>query len=324
MLPIHQIPVPTPFPGLGPVYVYLVRQDPVTLIDAGLGLPDCRDALQAGLAAHGVGLRDVRRILLTHAHVDHFGLAAWIQEESGAEVWMHPDEQAKAEGAPWWRDCLVRTMEEAEVDAAVIAMAREFWRMERLVGGPVAAWQPLADGQRFPFEGGELEALHLPGHALGHTGFLDREARTLIGGDHLLEGVTPNPIMEPVLPGHPDAVPHDPARALTLAQFLRSLDRVAGLDLERVLPGHGPVITDHRSVVERYRAKHAHRLDAVLERLGAGRSPWELTREFYPRVQGFDQFLAFSEVMAHLDLLVVQGRARFDRLSGFSRYRAAV
>ena len=64
-------------------------------------------------------------------------------------------------------------------------------------------------------------------------------------------------------------------------------------------------------------------LDAILALLGSGRSPWDLTRQFYPHVQGFDQFLAFSEVVAHLDLLVVQGRARFDRLSGFSRYRAA-
>jgi len=323
MLPIHQIPVPTPFPGLGPVYVYLVRQDPITLIDAGLGLPECREALKAGLAALGVRVRDVRRLLLTHAHVDHFGLAAWIQEESGAEVYFHPDEQGKVEATPWWKECLVRTMEEAGVEPAVLGAAREFWRMERLVSAPVAEWRPLEDGQRFPFEGGELEALHLPGHALGHTGYLDRAAHTLIGGDHLLEGVTPNPIMEPVLPGHPDAVPHDPARALTLGQFLRSLDRVHALDLARVLPGHGPVITDHRAVVERYRAKHARRLDAILALLGSGRSPWDLTRQFYPHVQGFDQFLAFSEVVAHLDLLVVQGRARFDRLSGFSRYRAA-
>ncbi|MEW8979393.1 MAG: MBL fold metallo-hydrolase [Symbiobacterium sp.] len=324
MLPIHQIPLPTPFPGLGPVHVYLVRQDPVTLIDAGLRTQECREALTAGLAALGLAVSDVRRVLLTHAHVDHFGLAGWIQEQSGAEVYLHPEEQAKAEASPWWEEQLVRAMEEAGVGPDQIGMAREFWRLERKLTAPLAGWRPLADGQIFPFEGGQLEAVHLPGHALGHTGFLDRAGRTLLGGDHLLEGVTPNPIMEPVLPGHRDAVPHDPSRAMTLAQFLRSLDRVEAMDLDRVLPGHGPVITDHRAVVARYRTQHARRLDAVLGLLGPGRRPWELTGELFPRVQGFHQFLALSEVVAHLDLLVVQGRARFDRHSGFVSYRAAV
>lgn len=324
MLPIHQIPLPTPFPGLGPVHVYLIRQDPVTLVDAGLYTRDCREALTAGLAGLGLAPRDVRRILLTHAHVDHFGLAAWVQERSGAEIYLHADEAGKVEMPGWWVECMERTLTEAGVDPEGMALTREFWRLERKIAAHLTEWRPLEDGQRFPFESGELEAVHLPGHALGHTGYLERSSRTLIGGDHLLEGVTPNPIMEPVPPGHPDAVPHDPARALTLGQFLRSLDRAAEMDLDRVLPGHGQVITDHRTVVERYRAKHAHRLDMVLARLGTGRSPWELTRELYPHVQGFDRFLALSEVIAHLDLLVVQGRARFDRLSGFSRYRAAV
>jgi glyoxylase-like metal-dependent hydrolase (beta-lactamase superfamily II) len=111
-------------------------------------------------------------------------------------------------------------------------------------------------------------------------------------------------------------------RALTLGQFLRALERVAALDVAQVLPGHGRIITDHRAVAALYMCKHQRRLERFAERLGEGRVPWELTREVYPWVQGFELFLALSEVLAHLDMLVVQGLARFE-LGAESRYLPA-
>lgn len=320
MLPIHQIPLPTPWPGLGPVHVYLIRQDPVTLVDAGLNTPESREALLQGLADLRVDLRDIKRLLLTHAHFDHCGQAAWIAEQSGAAVYLHPDEAGKVDAPDWWQQKRDRVMAEAGVDDETFAILDHYWKRNRRATPPLSGWQPLADGQAFDFENGRLSAVHLPGHALGHTGFHEAASRTLIGGDHLLVGVTPNPVMEPVRPGHPDAVPHDPVRALTLGQFLRALDRVAAMDLDRVLPGHGPIITDHRAVAQTYKSKHERRLAAMLGQLGPGREAWNLTREVYPRVKGFDLFLALSEVLAHLDLLVVRGLASFVRDGARSRY----
>lgn len=313
MLPIHQISMPTPWPATGPVHAYLVREDPITLIDTGLNLPESRAALVDGLAALGLTVRDIKRVLVTHAHLDHIGQAAWVAAESGAEVFLHPDEAGKATAPEWWQEGRDRILRAAGVDSQSFDVIQRFWRANRLTALPLTTWSPLADGQRIPFESGELEAMHLPGHALGHTGFYEAASRTLLGGDHLLEGVTPNPILEPVRPGHPDAVPHDPVRALTLDQFLRALERVSTLDAARVLPGHGPIITDHRAVAALYMGKHQRRLERFVDRLGEGRVPWELTREVYPRVQGFDLFLALSEVLAHLDMLVVRGLARFEQ-----------
>ena len=309
---------------MGPVHVYLIRQDPVTLIDTGLHTPESREALLAGLSALDLSVRDIRRVLLTHAHLDHSGQASWIAGESGAEIYLHPDEVGKAEAPDWWQEGRDQVLAEAGVPAETRELMNRFWQMGRRMALPLERWTPLADGQRFAFANGALTALHLPGHALGHTGFYDESSRTLIGGDHLLEKVTPNPIMEPVRPGHPDAVPHAPVRALTLGQFLGALERVSGLEVERVLPGHGPVISDHRAVASAYAAKHEKRLSTILERIGDGRAPWELTREVYPRVREFDLFLALSEVLAHLDLLVVRGLALFERDAGASRYLQVV
>lgn len=308
---------------MGPIHVYLIRQEPVTLIDAGLHTPESREALTEGLRALGLSVREIRRVLITHAHLDHLGQAAWVAAESGAEIFLHPDEAGKAETPDWWLEGRDRVLAEAGVPAETRELMDRYWQRGRRMALPLAGWSPLADGQRFEFDGGALTAVHLPGHALGHTGFYEERSRTLIGGDHLLDKVTPNPIMEPVRPGHPAAVPHDPIRALTLGQFLSALERVAAMEVAQVLPGHGPVITDHRAVVEAYTARHERRLESLLLRLAGGGVAWELTRELYPRVREFDLFLALSEVLAHLDLLVVRGRARLMMDQGVYRYLPA-
>lgn len=321
MLPIHQITLPTPWPATGPVHVYLVRQDPITLTDTGLNTPESRAALVQGLSELGLNVRDIRRVLLTHAHIDHVGQAAWVAAESGAEVYLHPDEAGKVEVPGWWQERRDLVMTGAGVPGETQVLIERYWRASRRLALDLEAWSPLHDGDRFAFEGGQLEAVHLPGHALGHTGFYEAGSRTLIGGDHLLENVTPNPIMEPVGAGHPAAVPHDPVRALTLGQFLDGLSRASAMEIARVLPGHGPVIADHRAVISTYEGKHQRRLNSLLGRLGDGRNAWDLTREVYPKVREFDLFLALSEVLAHLDMLVVRGQAAFETGAGANRYR---
>ncbi|MEZ4769178.1 MAG: MBL fold metallo-hydrolase [Caldilineales bacterium] len=86
---LHRITLPTPF-AVGPVHVYLAEDDPLTLIDSGPDTEDALAALQAGLAALGYDVSDVRRVVITHSHVDHYGLAHRIAAAGGAEVLAHP------------------------------------------------------------------------------------------------------------------------------------------------------------------------------------------------------------------------------------------
>lgn len=311
-LPIHPISMPTPWAPVGPIHTYLIRQDPITLIDTGLDVPGAREILQSGLGELGLSLRDIRRVLLTHAHLDHYGLAAWVQGESGAEVWLHPDEVGKLETPDWWLAGRAAILAEAGASEEVQEVMNRFWELGRRLALPLADWRPLTGAQRFLFEDGALDVVHLPGHALGHCGFWDEQGRVLLGGDHLLDGVTPNPILEPLPPGHPAAAPHSPARALTLGLFLESLERAAALPAQRVLPGHGQVIVDHRAVERGYRQRHEAKLESLRARLGDGLSAYQLTQLVYPRTQEFNIFLALSEVLAHLDLLLVRGRARSE------------
>lgn len=319
-LPIIQISLPTPWPKVGAVHVYLIREDPVTLIDTGLGTPESREALLDGLKRNGIGLRDIKRVLLTHAHLDHFGLAGAIQEEAGAEVWMHPDEEGKAFLTPWWYEGRDAALMQCGVPASSKHGIDELWLLSRRWTHLIHEWRPIADGQRFACDSGVLEAVHLPGHALGHVGFWDAAGGTLVGGDHLLNGITPNPVMEPLAPGRTGGARHAPGRALTLGQFLSSLERVLGMPADQVLPGHGPVILEHRTLAESYIAKHEQRLASFAQRLEDAPTAFTLTQRIYPWVKGFDVFLALSEVVAHLDLLADRGQVLVEPDVGGDRF----
>ena len=86
---IVPLSIPTPF-YVGPVNVYLIREDPLTLIDVGPKTDEAAKALREKLAAHGVKFSDVRRIVLTHAHEDHCGLAKRVRDEArDAEILIH-------------------------------------------------------------------------------------------------------------------------------------------------------------------------------------------------------------------------------------------
>src|SRR5262245_26579387 len=85
---IEKLVIPTPFP-VGPINIYLVVDDPITLVDTGPKTDQAIAALREQLRNLGFKTEDIKRIVLTHTHEDHYGLAGMLQRESGALVHVH-------------------------------------------------------------------------------------------------------------------------------------------------------------------------------------------------------------------------------------------
>ena len=328
---LHQLSLPTPFP-IGPINVYLAEGDVLTLIDCGPKDDAARAALEAGLAAHGCRLEDLRRLILTHHHVDHVGLAAEIVARSGAEVLTHPynlpwleDYTGQRErSAPFYR----RVWEQGGVPQHVVermrhageGVARYLEPLRGAPGQPARAGRTIDEGDGLAFAGREWRVYHTPGHAGGLVCLWEPESRRLISNDHLLRDISSNPVMEPPPLGG-SAGP----RPKRLVEYIREMQRMAALDPAVALTGHGPAIDDVPGLVRRRVAFHHRRARKIRDVLDAGGlTLWEITQPVFPKLtRGMDYFLALSEVQGHLDLLAEWGEVEAVVQGDVVRWRGA-
>jgi len=309
----ERVIVPTPF-KVGPANIYVFTDGPVTLIDCGPNTKAAENALRLGLAEHGLVVEQIARVIISHAHPDHFGLAPRIHAVSGAEIFVGEYDLPKISGK---RDMYATGALLMEAGIPLDELIRWGDDSPRDLDPKMEELTPIHAGDRFEFEGFHLEALHLPGHTSGHICMLEPERRVLFAGDTLISHITPNPILEPT--------PEDPTvRRKSLIEYIRTLDVLLDLDLKEVWPGHGDPILDPPTLIRGIEDHHRERtgeVAALLEREGEARSAWELARLMFPGLEGFDNYLGVSEVVAHLDLLEEQGRAASFERDGVVYYR---
>lgn len=309
-LGVHRIPVPVPFLHAGgPANAYVVEEEDggLLMVDTGLAVGEGTEALEAGFQRLGFRIEDVRRIVVTHGHVDHFGGARHVQDRAGHDVpvFAHPLDAPKVTAGAWvlsehaaaYARHLVRLG--VPPDLAADVMARSAPAFEIAPG--VARTEPLAEGQLFRGRHVALRVLHAPGHTPGLVVLHDAAHGLLLSGDHLLERISPNPLI--------DLGPDDaPGWFRPLVAYDESIRRIRALELAAVLPGHGPPFGDHRRVIDSllaFQGRRQARLRALVA--GAPRTPWELTRELFPAGGPADLFLTLSETVANLEAMAARG-----------------
>lgn len=315
-LPVETLSLPTPF-AVGPVNTYVVTAEPVTMIDAGVNTVDAENALKLGFAAKGLFLETVERILVTHGHPDHYGLVQTVRGISKAQAFMGEEDYARLTDSRMHLE-VRRLLQQSGFPAEMLdQMGERMERVERVHQVEALECTPIKEGDVFRFRDFELRAIALPGHTGGHLGYLEPETRTLFAGDTLLPHISPNPLLEPE--GEPPS-----RRRPSLKQYLESLDLLDTLDLEMVFPGHGPPITDPAANILYMREHHARRLEVVQACLDdRGTTAYEISRLLYPQAREYDYFLALSEVVAHLDVLIEQGRAKQNIRDGVEFFSKA-
>jgi len=316
---LHTITIPTPFP-VGPINCYLAEGDGLTLIDTGPKDPPTLEALRKELSARGFAFKDIRRVIVTHAHVDHFGLAAQIVAESGAAVlshsrnrwWLTDFEREWERRYDFYHDAFARSGAPLEQADKVIAGMRRL--SEYAASVPADHFHPLEDGDPLALGSDEWRVVFAPGHASGLICLYDPASHVLVSSDHLLRDITSNPVLEPPTRGETD-------RPRALADYIASMKRIAQLTVRLALPAHGEPIGDVPALVDARVAFHRARLDHIEAQLECcAQTPYEICNILFPNLKSFDTFLGLSEVIGHLDILEAEGRVRRDTRDGLWRY----
>jgi len=304
---VWRLRLPLPWPGVPHVNGWALRAgDGLVLVDTGIHEPGALDELQRTLHQTGHSIADVKLLVCTHAHTDHYGLAATIVEAAGCELWMHPRHEHMTRGVGDPERSLERRIEVARQSGVPIEPL-ERWAAERRdsnsgIAGIVEPDRELVPGMEVHTDLGTWSVHETPGHAPSHVCLFEPSHRLLLSGDHVLGrvslyfdyGWTPDPV----------------------AEFLASLDEVDRLDARLCLPGHGRPFTDVRAHIEANRKEVNGRVEAVLAALD---EHGELTAyDLIPIVFGeeFARMMswALTITLCYLGHLEATGRA--ERVSG--------
>lgn len=321
---VHRIPLPLPDHELSAVNVYAIEDvTGLVLVDSGWALPDAERALADALRVLGHQPSDVRRVLATHAHHDHYTLSLVLRQKYGTKVSLGRDEgftvdaYLDRENAPIVQVPLLRRCGAGALADVMGPLLSSELRAEDVPWGRPDRW--LDDGDLIGLTDRALEVRATPGHTRGHVVLRDRVAGALFAGDHVLPHITPSIGFELA-----------PAPA-PLRDYLASLRLVRDLPDALLFPAHGPVTASVHVRVDELMEHHAQRLDASLAALKAGASTvfdvagaltWTRRQRAYHQLAPHHAMLAVLETRAHLDVLVEADAAGLDASGEIDRYYA--
>jgi len=305
---IYHIDIPIAH-ALGNLNLYLFMGGEPALIDTGPYHPLLEGVIMGALRY--LGVTELSRILITHSHIDHFGMAARLRSMTGARVVAHREERPRIENV---REQLSKEYDCYASMASNLGFPDE---IARSILGLAKVWIDLSEpcplavklkgGETIKAGDRELEAVLTPGHTAGHLCFYEREEKLLFSGDHLMRTITPNP--ELYCP---------PRRGLVtgLPQFLDSLRILEGYDARCAYPGHGKPIKHVQRRVEFNLLHHRKRLEKTEEAVRKGdRTVWEVSLRLFPQIRDaspdVDHFLALKEALGHL--LILEGEGAVNR-----------
>ncbi len=309
---VHKIRVPLTGSPLGWVNSYVIRTDEgYALVDCGWDMPDSLAALRKGLDELNIPLESIRRLIITHNHPDHYGLAGRLVQLASCGVTMHKLEAIH--------------IESRYVNMSALQSEMEHWL--RIHGAPSGELMAMVKGSEAILErvnvvepdiqvsGGEKiaagplewEIIWTPGHSVGHICLYERTRKAFLSGDHILNPISPSIGLHAESMGNP------------LSDYLSSLAAIRERDVEVVLPAHGDEFRGFRKRIDELISHHEARLEeicGIIEREGP-RMAYETASQMRWKSEGawnewppFQRRMATTEALAHLELLVSRGTLR--------------
>lgn len=300
-----RIELPTLF-GMKTVNSYLFKDPEPVLIDCGEKSEGSWNALNAALKENGLTIKDISRVIITHPHIDHMGMAGKITENSDAQVWVNDYSYEWAvdlDEAYRKRNGIIKKVIGANSDPSNEAITANF---TKVFGRFHEHWDNIdrervtrfSIGDQLELGGSNWEVLHAPGHCIQQTCFYQKESLQLISADMLLK-ITPTPVIDTTI-----EPPYE--RVKSLAMLLDSLERFAQLDIDQIYPGHYEVFSGHKTLID-YQIKRINsRKEECYQLIANGiHHLFDLLNELY---KGRISMPAIPMLIGYLDLLQDENR----------------
>lgn len=300
---IFQVKVPLPFP-LRFVNAYVVKGlEGYTVIDPGIHTADAELCWHEALALMKLKFSDIQKIVLTHHHPDHYGLSGWLQQETGAQVWM--SEAGKRQVDYLWGPYRRGTVDlynlfklhgmESQVGDTIVEHMEDFISLV----SPQPEVSLINSNELFLLGDHYYQPIHTPGHAYGQLMFYCESSGEVFCGDQVLPQITPNIGLLP-LPGIDDN---------PLQSFLDSLAFISTLPITNAYPGHRDPFIGFAERCHEIIAHHHDRLDRLVVMIDEPRNAYELCLKFFGSKLSIHQLrFAMAETLAHLVYLRELGK----------------
>jgi len=291
-----------------PANSYVLKDaEGAVLIDAGCGFPECYMKLEEFLIGLGLAPADIHTVVLSHAHPDHMGALPFLLEHTSPRIYLHPLEAPLASD----NTLLNQSFDMCHISeyyAETLGGAESFDILTYFSGlcpmGAADATDTVVEGDVLDLAGRLFEVIHTPGHAPGHISLYDRENRTLLSGDII------GAVVAWYCPSGGGA-----------QGYLDSLDKIAALDVDLILPSHGGEITDVAEAIVKTREFILAREEKLLSALAEGpASLRELTGVLFPS-EGTRMFPGIQITDSHLDKLRREGVVRSEDREGMPSFR---
>ncbi len=311
--------MPLPF-KLNHINLWLLDDDDGwTIVDTGVNNDEIKACWETIEAKHFVD-KPVKRVIVTHFHPDHVGLAGWLCERHGVELTMTLSE---------WTQARLNSLEPGESKVAVmlpfytrIGFDEEQLDLVRERGGyfakvmhmPPGHFNRIEENDEIMIGGHAWRVILTEGHALKHACLYCADKNILISGDQVLPRITTN---VSVYPQEPEANP--------LHLFLSSMDKFRSLPADTlVLPSHDWPFRGLLERLDHMIEHHDERLDATLEAIAEPATAIDVLNKLFTRkLDNHQIFFAIGEALAHVHYLMEQGRAAREMgADGVYRYKA--
>jgi len=319
---VYLLKIPIPDNLLGFINVYLIKTaEGSMLIDTGWNTEEAFAALTNQLENIGIALNDIRYIVITHAHPDHFGLLGRLVHHTRAKIIMHELENALILRRYIDFDDILEGMERWLRINGVPEITRPLLQRSSLSKlGYVAIAKPdiiVHGGEHLQLGDFDFEIIWTPGHSPGHLCLFEPKRRILLSGDHVLATITPNVSM------------HVQSISNPLADYQSALNNISKLPVDMVLPAHGDIINNLSDRVAEIIQHHKKRNQKILQTLLQGeKNAYQVSSMLSWSTGGTDwldlpehvQRMAVTETISHLELLFAQGIIRKTTQQGVMNY----